>query len=174
VRAFTVRDIEDAIEMRGTLEGIAARLAAERGVSPGSLGQIISSVESIDEVLHEGELSSDEINRYFELNASFHNQLIALSESFVVESMIERIVSLPFASPNAFVIAQSEIEHAWKVFLVAQEHHKGMVEAIENREGTRAESLAREHARLSLQTLRTALISGSGLHAIPGIKLIRH
>ena len=33
VRTFSERDVADAIELRGTLEGLAARLAAERGVS---------------------------------------------------------------------------------------------------------------------------------------------
>src|SRR5512132_3325636 len=31
VRTFSERDVSDAIEMRGTVEGLAARLAAERG-----------------------------------------------------------------------------------------------------------------------------------------------
>lgn len=172
VRAFSLLDIEDAVAMRGTLEGMAARLAAERGVSPSSLNTLLGVVDAIDELLHDGELTNDVITRYFELNEMFHSQLVALAESYVVQSMIDRIMSLPFASPNAFVIAQSEIEHAWKVFLVAQAQHRGIVEAIRSREGTRAESLAREHAHLSLQALRTALRSGSGLDQIPGIKLI--
>src|SRR5690349_3703650 len=33
VKDFSEDDIHDAIELRGTLEGLAARLAAERGVS---------------------------------------------------------------------------------------------------------------------------------------------
>ena len=36
VREFTRRDIDDAIELRGVLEGTAARLAAERGVERGA------------------------------------------------------------------------------------------------------------------------------------------
>ena len=34
VRTFSERDVSDAIELRGTLEGLAARLAAERGAPP--------------------------------------------------------------------------------------------------------------------------------------------
>jgi GntR family transcriptional regulator of vanillate catabolism len=34
VRTFSERDMSDAIELRGTIEGLAARLAAERGVAP--------------------------------------------------------------------------------------------------------------------------------------------
>ena len=52
------------------------------------------------------------------------------------------------------------------MLFTAQEQHKAIIEAIEQREGARAEALAREHARLSLRTLNTALI------AVPGFKLI--
>ena len=38
VRTFSEADIIDAIELRGVLEGTAARLAAERGVSGSSAG----------------------------------------------------------------------------------------------------------------------------------------
>jgi GntR family transcriptional regulator of vanillate catabolism len=172
VRKFTERDINDAIEMRGTIEGMAARLAAERGVGALAIGKLKDCLACIDTLLEQQDLTSGDIDRYLVLNGSFHRQLIALSESFVLERMLEHVVTLPFASPNAFVIAQSEIGQAWKVFFAAQEHHKGIVEAIEHREGGRAEALAREHARLSLRTLRTALKSTSALSQVPGFRLI--
>ncbi len=172
VREFTVRDIEDAIEARGSLEGMAARLAAERGVSPLALRKIKESLEQFDRLLEKTDLESDDIERYFGLNELFHNQLIMLTESFVIEHALRRINALPFASANAFVMAQSELGNAWKVFFVAQEQHKGIVEAIENREGTRAESLTREHARLSLSTLKTALKTQAALEQVPGLKLV--
>ncbi|MAT99833.1 MAG: GntR family transcriptional regulator [Anaerolineaceae bacterium] len=172
VREFTVRDIEDAIEARGSLEGMAARLAAERGVSPLALRKIKESLEQFDRLLEKTDLESEDIERYFDLNELFHNQLIMLTESFVIEHALRRINALPFASANAFVMAQSELGNAWKVFFVAQEQHRGIVEAIENREGTRAESLTREHARLSLSTLKTALKTQAALEQVPGLKLV--
>ncbi len=172
VREFTVRDIEDAIEARGSLEGMTARLAAERGVSPLALRKIKESLEHFDRLLEKTDLENEDIERYFDLNELFHNQLIMLTESFVIEHALRRINALPFASANAFVMAQSELGNAWKVFYVAQEQHKGIVEAIENREGTRAEALTREHARLSLSTLKTALKSKAALEQVPGLKLV--
>lgn len=172
VREFTVRDIEDAIEARGSLEGMAARLAAERGVSPLALRKIKESLEQFDRLLEKTDLEGEDIERYFDLNELFHNQLIMLTESFVIEHALRRINALPFASANAFVMAQSELGNAWKVFFVAQEQHRGIVEAIENREGTRAESLTREHARLSLSTLKTALKTQAALEQVPGLKLV--
>ena len=169
VREFSGRDIQDAIELRGTLEGVAARFAAERGANPLAIAKLHECLAKIDTLLENKNLSDEEIEHYLELNAAFHQQLISLADSFPVEHMLERIVALPFASPNAFVMAQTQLAHSWRVFFVAQEQHRSIVEAIENREGGRAEALAREHSRLSLQTLRVALQSKPVMSQIPGI-----
>ncbi len=154
VRTFTQRDILDAVEIRGTIEGLAARLAAERGVSGLALVKLKACVAQIDELTEKHEITGDTIDRYLEYNQNFHQQLLALPESFIVMRTIEHILTLPFASPNAFVLAEWEFGQEWKVFFTAQEHHKGIVEAIEHREGARAEALAREHARLAIRTVR--------------------
>src|SRR5215207_9872674 len=38
VRTFSERDVSEAIELRGTVEGLSARLAAERGAPPVVMG----------------------------------------------------------------------------------------------------------------------------------------
>jgi GntR family transcriptional regulator, vanillate catabolism transcriptional regulator len=173
VRTFTQRDILDAVEMRGTIEGLAARLAAERGASPLALGKLKACVAQIDELIDKRGQTEDSIDRYLDFNDAFHQGLIALAESFVVERMIEHIVTLPFASPNALVLAEWELGQEWKVFFAAQEHHKGIIEAIEYREGARAEALAREHARLSMRTLRAVSQNASVLDKIRDIGLLQ-
>ncbi|HRQ38612.1 MAG TPA: GntR family transcriptional regulator [Chloroflexota bacterium] len=172
VRQFTVRDIEDAIEARGSLEGMAVRLTAERGANPQALSTIKECLAQFDRLLEKTELDNADIKRYFDLNDVYHNQLVALTESFVIEQALRRITAIPFASANAFVMAQANLGRPWHVFFVAQEQHKGIIEAIENREGARAEALAREHARLSLSTLKAALKTRAALEQIPGLKLI--
>jgi len=169
VREFSERDIQDSIELRGTIEGLAARFAAERGVSSIALSRLKEYLAEIDLLLENRDLTDAEIERYLELNAAFHQQLVSLADSFPIEHMLERIVALPFASPNAFVMAQSQMAHTWRVFFIAQEQHRGIVEAIENREGSRAEMLTREHSRLSLKTLRAALQSKPAMSQMPGI-----
>src|SRR5712672_1689938 len=51
VKAFSERDILDSIELRGTLEGLAARFAAERGVSARDIEPLKESLAAIDELL---------------------------------------------------------------------------------------------------------------------------
>ncbi len=172
VREFTDRDIRDAIEVRGTLEGMAARFATERGADGAALKPLKACLVQLDEVLDTSSLTNDDIARYLDLNSQFHELLIQLADSFVVERALARIVTLPFASANAFVIAQSQIEQSWKIFMVAQEQHRGIVEAIENGQGKRAEYLAQEHALLAFQTLQTVFTNRSVLDKVPGASLL--
>eukprot|EP01137_Pigoraptor_chileana_P010309 Opistho-2@59728 len=51
VQTFSERDIADAIELRGTLEGLLARLAAERGAPGVVLGEARQCLDRIDAVL---------------------------------------------------------------------------------------------------------------------------
>ena len=48
VRSFTRRDVTDAIELRGVLEGTAARLAAEQGIDRESLKEINTLLDRLD------------------------------------------------------------------------------------------------------------------------------
>jgi hypothetical protein len=79
---------------------------------------------------------------------------------------------MPFASPSAFVMAQSALPEAHNILLIAQEHHRIVVDAIENREGARAEAIMREHARLAVRNLRLALRNRNHLDLLPALALL--
>src|SRR5687767_8969747 len=76
VKAFTEREVFEAIEIRGTLEGLAARLAAERGVGRNELQTAAEYLDALDEVVRADDFETDGISRYIELNAQFHALLI--------------------------------------------------------------------------------------------------
>jgi len=162
VRSFTRQDIIDAIELRGVLEGTVARLAAERGAAPARLKAIREVVEQIDAVLGGGPEALD-IGRYESLNGRFHALLSELAGSEVMRRELERITSLPFASPNAFVNTDVDVPAFYRSLVVAQAQHRAIVTAIELREGGRAEALAREHARIARQNLDFVLEEGPHL-----------
>ena len=56
---------------------------------------------------------------------------------------------------------------------ISQMHHRAIVDAISNREATRAEALAREHSRLARTSLEMALRHKEFLTHVPGASLIR-
>jgi GntR family transcriptional regulator of vanillate catabolism len=173
VKAFSEREVFESIEIRGTLEGLAVRLAAERGVTEADLAPVRNCLAEIDEIIEQGEITVDDFSRYITLNERFHGLLINLSGSRALVRQIERAGALPFASPSAFVMAQSTLPEARTILTVAQDQHRCAIDAIARREGTRAEAIMREHARLAIRNLNLALRSQRALSLVPGAALIR-
>ncbi len=173
MRAFSDREVLDAIEVRGTIEGLAARLAAERGASSSALAPLRTLLAEMDIVVAEAQANEAAFEAYVHLNARFHREITSLADSRVVERQIERVMTLPFASPSAFVMAQSQMAEARQILVIAQDQHRCIVEAIEHREGTRAEALMREHSRLASRNLALALRSKRAMDLVPGSALIR-
>jgi GntR family transcriptional regulator of vanillate catabolism len=173
VKDFSETDIHDAIEVRGTMEGLAVRLAAERGVSPVLIAEARACLERIDTALARPELTDETFSTYVQENGRFHALLAEMAGSPLVARQLEKATALPFASPNGFVMAQSVGPHARDILVVAQAQHHMVIEAIVQREGARAEGLMREHARIARRNLQQALQSHKTLHLVPGASLIR-
>jgi GntR family transcriptional regulator, vanillate catabolism transcriptional regulator len=68
-----------------------------------------------------------------------------------------RMAALPFAGPSSFVLGQSASAQTFARFTVAQDQHRQVIEAIAARQGTRAESLMREHAAIAQRNLQDSL-----------------
>ncbi|WP_044563480.1 GntR family transcriptional regulator [Azospirillum sp. B4] len=173
VRAFTAADLAAAIEVRGTLEGLAARLAAERRPGAADLAPLRDCVAALDGVVAKPVLSEDDFDTYVRLNAFFHEELTRLSGSGVVARAIEQAAAQPFASPSAFVQLHATEPVGRDTLVVAQEQHRLLLEAIGRGEGARAEALAAEHARVAQRRLRAALSDGDRLAGLPGGSLLR-
>ena len=93
VRTFSERDVSDAIELRGTLEGLSARLAAERGAPPVVLREARACLQRIDELLREPALDDAAFSRYVTFNGQFHALLSELSGSTVISASIPKVTS---------------------------------------------------------------------------------
>ena len=172
VRTFSERDVAEAIELRGTMEGLAARLAAERGAPPALLATARECLAEIDTVLARPALDDAAFLRYVDLNQRFHNLFGELCGGTVVARELERVVRLPFASPSGFVVQQANSPQARDMLVVAQDQHRQVLDAIERREGARAEAIMREHSRLAQRNLHDA-VQSRNLERLPAVRLIR-
>jgi hypothetical protein len=61
----------DSIELRGTLEGLAARFAAERGVSARSLEPLKECLADLDQLVRQDPISVEAFSAYVTMNARF-------------------------------------------------------------------------------------------------------
>jgi GntR family transcriptional regulator of vanillate catabolism len=172
VKTFSERDVAEAIELRGTLEGLSARLSAERGVAPVVLNEARACLRDIDAALAVPALDDVAFAAYVTLNARFHALLSEMADSAVIGKELERVCSLPFASPSGFVVVQAKSPQARDMLIVAQDQHWQVLDAIERGQGSRAESLMREHSRMAQRNLIDA-VRGQRLDQMPGLRLIR-
>jgi GntR family transcriptional regulator, vanillate catabolism transcriptional regulator len=171
VREFTMADIRDAIELRGVLEGTAARFASERGVPRRELRTLSTINDEIFELVHRDDWES--FAEYVDLNERFHARLRKAAHSPMLDRALEGIVSLPFAGPSAaFVLTEAQLPASREILIIAHRHHSGLIDAIEQRQGARAEALAREHARIALTNLEIALHHSEVLERLPGAALL--
>lgn len=170
VREFSQGDVRDAIELRGVLEGTAARFAAERGASVRDLNVLRAANDTIKTLVDRADYESFE--RYLHLNERFHARLVKMARSPLLLRAMEGVVALPFAGPSAFVMADAELPASREILVIAHGHHAGLIEAIQRRQGARAESLAREHARLALTNLEIVVDYQEVLERLPGASLL--
>ncbi|MAM13870.1 MAG: GntR family transcriptional regulator [Rhizobiaceae bacterium] len=145
VRRFTIEEMREIIEVRATLEGMSARLAAERGGFQQYEDEMMRCIAIVDELIARGDGGESARNVFIEVNVRFHATIASMAGNSVLSRRLEES---PFrASPLFHAFTDEE---AVEGFATSQFDHKRIVEAIRNGEGTRAEFAMREHALVPL------------------------
>jgi GntR family transcriptional regulator of vanillate catabolism len=151
VRAFTEADVMCAVEVRGALEGLAARRIAEAGASPALLGALQGCLDDGEAVLAAGKLTSRDVDRWSAVNRRFHRVVVEAAGSRVIADAIARNNHLPFAAADSIAIDRRALGAELRKLQLAQLQHRLIVEALARGEGARAEALMREHAYIGLR-----------------------
>jgi GntR family transcriptional regulator of vanillate catabolism len=166
VRAFSADDVRCAVEVRGALEGLAARRLCERGLDAATRALFEQCLADGDALLTRGPLQADDIERWSAVNARFHAALVAGAGSRVVADAIARNDHLPFASADSITFEAEQLGAETRKLQVAQMQHQLIVDALLAGEGARVEALVREHALIGVRYaplfgLRPVLDSGA-------------
>ncbi len=159
VRGISSTQILDAIDLRGVLEGVAARRVAERGAPQELLRALRSCLEEGDALLAEQGFDEQHEVCYAEMNARFHEFIVRAASSLVLEQALDRIGAIAFAAPHALAFEKSHLR-TYSLITYAHGQHHAIVAALERGEGARVEALMREHSNpvkesLNLPNLRT-------------------
>ena len=115
VRAFTVDEIGDAVDVRGVLEGMAARLLAERGAPPEVLAQLEQAVEEGRQLLAPARLDPNttvDARAWGQINRRFHEILCEAAGNRALLSALEHNNKTPLAGPAALTLPSTP--HCWK------------------------------------------------------------
>ena len=127
VRGYTATEALDAIEIRGVLEGTAARLRS--GTARGRR----RDCDAAPSRRGDGSPRAPDARLLRHLHGAQRGVSLRdhrPRQERDAEARVQHAVSLPFASPSAMVFPTSGLAYADDALAIAKEHHRGIVEAI--------------------------------------------
>ena len=151
VREVTEDDIAGAVEVRGVLEGLAARQAAERGISEKTRAQLQQCLDEGDRIFAKGHVLPEDLEAYHSLNMRFHQAIIEASGNRAIAEALARNDHLPFASVSSLAVDRDNLPREYQRFNFAHMQHHAAYDALVNGQGARAEAIMREHANATLR-----------------------
>jgi GntR family transcriptional regulator, vanillate catabolism transcriptional regulator len=156
VRSFTLDEVAAALEVRGTLEGMAARLVAESGITPGTLQTLQACVRLGRSLIDQARRQNTSLDavQWAEMNARFHSTLVDAARNQALASSLEHLNQTPMVRPGELWLGAGDEALALSFVERAQFDHEDVVNALETHQGSRAELLMREHARRSADNKR--------------------
>lgn len=171
-RGYSVRSVDLAqltaiFDVRGVLEGLAARLAAQRGLSDALQVSVQAALAEGDRVMAKGRLLVSDRPIFSDVNARFHAAVLQAADNRMVHDMLRLCHNIP-ASSERNVLWD---DHPW--LRRSHDDHHRIFDAIQRRDGPRAEVLMREHVhtvKLKRGTRLTPDASPASqvAHAAPG------
>ena len=173
VRQFTPREVADAIAVRGQLEGMAARLVAEHGLSRQLQGDLQACLDEGDKVLAANPLNIESYADYALMNDRFHALVLEACGNRALQRAVALNDKLPFAPASAMLPMQGSVALDRDWMLYAHRQHHMLFAAMKAGEGARAQALAIEHTEVAQMNMRMALERrGEAEQVLPAIRLV--
>jgi DNA-binding GntR family transcriptional regulator len=129
----TKREVIEMIQVWAALEAMAARL-----ISANASRKDIDRLRAIFDKFHDGHKPTDYLSEYSEANIQFHQALIQMTGSKILQDMTENIL-LHVRGIRKITIGRDDRASR------SIKDHLAIIDALENRDTERAERLCRDH-----------------------------
>jgi GntR family transcriptional regulator, vanillate catabolism transcriptional regulator len=155
VRSFTLSYVMDAYTVRENLEGLASRLAAEKGVSRRTRMEIQTCLDEGDKLLSVARLTHAQQDPWGEVNNRFHNLIVASAGNEPLVQALSLATNIPYSSSRVVHwFKDGDSEGLFQLRAVHGQHH-AIFRAICAREGYRAEAAMRGHISTAAEHIRS-------------------
>jgi len=156
VRTFSAQEIMPTYEVRAVLEGLVCRHAAMIGLQAHARQQLQECLELGDRILAKGTLLESDLEPYRQMNVTFHNTLIQSAQNSVAERFAIQAQALAFSSDRIM------LWHDHRIIVRSHDDHHRILQAVLDRDCSRAEQLMREHVYYAGVILRDHYEKTSG------------
>ena len=155
VRAVTIGDVFDSIEVRAGLEGQAARMSVDLGWEAPALERLADIAAQGRAILDRGEWSEAAEVEWYRLNHAFHRTIHHAAQNTVLRNAIRMTLIYPlFGDPARLCpsvaaavplrlrqVATTTPEH----LLASQDHHERLLDAIRSQDSAEAGRILTDH-----------------------------
>ena len=159
-RGYCVRSLHpdrliSIFDLRGVLEGLAARLAAEKGMSASNEAIFREALVRADTIMAKGELLNCDREPFGEINVQIHQIILKTADDVMLEEMLQRCRNTPISSER------NVLWHDFSWVRRSHDDHYRLLDAILLRDGARAEQLMKEHVHAVKLQIKSELESGA-------------
>lgn len=161
IEEITVNDIRQAVQVRGHLESLSARLMAQSPNRTERLPDMAHAITIIESLTEEGRLDDEAICQMQEANALFHTTILEACGNDYVQFTCNQISHLPMLAAGSMVFDRAvhdTPEHKERGLFrlrIGNAQHKVIYEAIGQGDAVRAEGMMREHAHTMIEYIET-------------------
>ncbi len=161
VQSPTVADILQAVQVRGHLESLAARLMAQSTNKTEHLPKMAHAIATIEELLEPGRIDEPMIQKMQAANKTFHSTIMDACGNDYVSLACKQIRHLPMLALGAMVFDRSVLESQEHIetglfrLRIGNVQHQVIYDAIESGDAVRAEAMMREHANIMIEYIQT-------------------
>lgn len=148
VRRFTLEDLVKAFRVRSVLEGLGARMAAERGLDDATEQVLQGALDEAEALLLKDLKQEDNFKQWRLMNRRFHNTILTHADNDILVRCTKHSRSIPIVFNGSFKWYQCED------FRRSQWHHEAIFDAIKNRQGERADRMMQEHIYSATEILK--------------------
>lgn len=161
VNSPTVADILQAVQVRGHLESLAARLMAQSPGRDNMLPNLAAAIDEISRLIAVGNMDDASLHQLQRQNEIFHKTILEGCGNEFVSFTCKRISHLPMLEVGSMVFdrgvtdSPESIERGLFRLRLGNAQHQVIFEAIKKGDAVRAEGMMREHSHTMLEYIQT-------------------
>lgn len=160
VKLFDADLLLGAFDVRLTLEGLGCRLIAERGLREATAAHVRDNLSRTEDILFRGAWTPEVQEQWRLANLEFHDALLTEAGNPYLTEGVLRTRHLPpiLTRPDKPIDANALFPQLDRAFSQqAFRDHARIAEAIEARQGARAEAMMKEHIYTTREAARRLL-----------------
>jgi len=157
IQSPTIADILQAVQVRGHLESLAARLMALSPHKADHLADMAQAIKTIDELVALGKLDEPTIKQMQAANEVFHTSILEACGNDYVGFTCRQISHLPMLSAGSMVFDRAvldspeNLENGLFRLRIGNAQHQVIYDAIANGDPVRAERMMSEHSHTMIE-----------------------